>query len=476
MKPPPRVTVMGWGAHHALAVGSRAAVMAARARQLELRATAVRDTAGEPIAAGLSRSIDAAAAAAGGGEEEPGAPRGGGGAGRALVSLVADAVVEAGGARPGAPPLLLLCAAPEDTSEELPGMVGEALGRPIDPRSRVVRGGPAAFAVVLEQARSWLLEGAKEVVAAAVDSPRREGHLAALAERGVLHVEGAAGGRVLAEAAACLRLAMRRDDGDRPRLAAIERMVESADREGELGRMLRRARGAVARQPARLLVDVTSDEPRTRAWQADREAMVEGSAGEVADAIEVWSDDAGDVGVATGAWLSVVAMVTARTGAVPGGGAVIGLRDDRDGAGRGAVATIAWDLPRTGGEFVASTDRAVVREVGRVRGRRAPRWASAHRDRLVRSLLEDLGSLGLLLAPGDAGPGRNASAVRLVQALDALAAIAIPGAGAPAHPDLLEAVRAYGAEVSPPDRARRFAVRFVEAHVVASAGKARAPS
>lgn len=450
MRRPPRTTVVGWGAHHAIAVGSRVSVLAARAGQLELRAV--------PMAGPTGRAVDGlpgVVCAATSRSVEEGDPV------ELLAAIGAPALRESQGDRAGKAARIVACALPPTAPDGVLPAVARRLGVALDTRSTIHRGGAAAFATALERGRSLLHDGAEEVIVGAIDSPRLPGRLSALAAAGLLHDDDAARGRVPAEAAAFLRLALRRDGIERPRLAAIELGGDPAS-PGGLGRLLRRAAGAIATAPIRLLVDVTSDPARTTAWLADRAELEIGGARELLERVEVWSDDAGDVGTVTGAWLSVVAFVTARTGAVEGGGALIGLD------GEPAVAAIAWDLPRSGGDFSASRERPSTHPATRERSRAIDHaWAADHRDRLTRSLLEDVGSLGLLLAPGDAGPDRGASAARLLRALDAVAAIATPGCGAPRHPDLLGAVRAYGEEVTPQDRARRFAQRFIEAHLLA---------
>lgn len=451
MRQPPRTTVVGWGAHHAIAVGSRVAVLSARAGQLELRAVSLADAAagaadarGAVVPAATSRSVEGSDPV------------------ELLAAIGAPALRESQGERAGKAAPIVVCALPPGAPDDALPAIARRLGVTLDARSTIHRGGAGAFAAALERGRSLLHEGAEEVIVGAVDSPRLPGRLSALAAAGLLHEDDTARGRVPAEAAAFLRVALRRDGIERPRLATIE-LGGGPARPGDLGRLLRRAAGAIGEAPARLLVDVTSDPARTAAWLADRAELEIGGSRELLERVEVWSDDSGDVGTVTGAWLSVAAFVTARTGAVEGGGAVIGLD------GEPAVAAIAWDLPRPGGDFSASVERPSKHAAPRERPRAIDRaWSAGHRDRLTRSLLEDVGSLGLLLAPGDAGPDRGASAARLLRALDALAAIAAPGPGAPRHPDLLAAVRAYGEEVTPQDRARRFAQRFIEAHLLPS--------
>ncbi len=452
MRRPPRTTVLGWGAHHAIAVGSRVAVLAARAGQLELRTVPVVRAGGSASPAASGATANAATSRS----VEDGEPV------ELLAALGAPALRESLGERPGRTPRTVACALAPDAPDGVIAAIAQQLGVEIDPRSTLHRGGAGAFADALDRARSLLLEGVEEVIVGAIDSPRLPGRLSSLAAAGLLHTGDTARGRIPAEAAAFLRLALRRDGPERPRLAAIER-GRGRPEAGDLGRLLRRAAGAIATAKARLLVDVTSDPARTAAWLADRAELEIGGSGDLLERVEVWSDDSGDVGTVTGAWLSVAAFVTARTGAVEGGGAVIGLD------GEPSVAAIAWDLPNRGGDFSVSRERAASHAATPERPRPLDRaWKPDHRDRLTRSLIEDVGSLGLLLAPGDAGPDRGATAARLLRTLDALASVAVSGPGAPRHPDLLSAVRAYGAEVTPQDRARRFAQRFIEAHLLPS--------
>lgn len=445
-----RVSVIGWGAAHALAFGSRPAVFAARAQQLELTTLPAPSPDVEAPLVALSRAFAA--------ESSPT---------EVLCALAAPALREAVNGRRRGPVVLvtlLPAGAPSGASERLAAVAGLELDR----RSEEIRGGAASFVDVLRTAQSRLLEGAPDVIVGSAWSPRLPEALRELAARGALLDEESGRGRVPAEGAAFLRLALRPDDRERPQLAALEVGEESEGVEALLGSLLRRVVGAVKEERLdRVLIDVPSSNEDGIAWMNERRRL-----GEVAaDAVdENWTDAAGSLESASGAWLSVVAFVTARTGATSGATAAIALRSHD--ARRGVIA---WDLPLPGGDFAASSGAPRTRIVA---GKSASRSSvhrserasapEAARERLARSLLEDIGSMGLLLAPGEAGPNRERAGVRLLFALDGLAALARPGRGVVALRDVRGLIERYAAEVTPPDRARRFAARLALTHLRAA--------
>jgi len=168
-------------------------------------------------------------------------------------------------------------------------------------------------------------------------------------------------------------------------------------------------------------------------------------------------------GLPSGALYAVAACVLARVGAAAHRSALIALHGD--GPER---ATVAMDLPEPGGPFVASVGQAQVRQLARPKGR-PEAGELAQLERLARGCLEDIGSMGVLLAPETVGDDADPRpfAQRMLESYDALCALGVASPGVPAHPDLLGQARRWAGEV--PDKARRIALSFVLAHLAVGA-------
>lgn len=441
------ITVLGRGAFGALGMALRPLAFAMRARQLELRDTPFSDAMGVRIPASFAPSIDVSVH----GEQRIAV---------LLARAIADAQRSRSG-RAGGEAVLLVVAPPPSTVDagadhRLLQRLSELLRRPPVTGSRVIRAGHAGSALALREARTLLREGAREVLVAAAATPIDGPALAAFDARGTLFSDQRRG-RIPGEAAAALRLGLRRPSATSARVAEVEHEPAAGDDRGAGGRMLRRARGALASGSLDLvIVDLNGDAARSDAWDADfdaaRSALIDVD-------IEAWPDLTGDLGAASGVLFAAVAVELAATAASPLANVAVVLRGDD-----GAIGAFALELPSPSGDFTASSDAPRPRELppGRLPTSPAER---AHAARMARSLFEDLAAMGLLLAPGPAGPDRQAAARRLLDAYDALCTLAVPGPGRSPQLDILAALDAWASEVDPPDRGRRFASAFLRAHL-----------
>lgn len=424
----------------------RPMAFAMRARQLELRDTPFTDARGERIAASFARWLDLGAQ----GDDR-------------IALLLARAITEAevtsrrSRSLPASP--MLVVAPPTDGPDAdrvLLARLHELLGRAPASSSSVIRASHDGAALALREARAMLREGTHEVIVAAASTPLDGKMLATLDARGNLHGEGRRG-RIPGEAAAALRLGLRRPTSTFAQLAEVEHEHDAAATPGACGQILRRARGAVTSGAFDLaIIDVNGEEARAAAWELDVQAA--GSA--LTDvAVEAWPDLTGDLGPASGVLFAAVAIELAACSASPNRNVAIALRGDE-----GAVSVIAIDLPIVAGDFAESSTEPVRRRLSRRRPT-APAEEQAFAARIARGLFEDLAAMGLLLAPGEAGPDRQAAARRLLDTYDALCALAMPGHGIAPSIDLVAVMERWVAEVDPPDRGRRFAATFLRAHI-----------
>lgn len=447
--------------HHAfvLSVGARSATglnalqiaMAARAKQFEPVPTPFRDKSGERYGFGRSRALD---------EALRGTER--------LVALARPAYSEVIAERKDKAPLPIILCVPESFDDT----TGLALCRAIaagthgecDPaRSSIVQRGHAGFAVALGRAIDLMLEGAREVIVGGVESRFDEASLATLEARGALVLVGKDGGLIPSEAAAFVRLTLRKPTKSNQALSRIL-MVDAApatERTGELGRLLRRTRFRPERGPFEwLLSDLNGETWRTQAWVEDER--------EAHDALEGAFHDRmipslGDCGGATGALLFALAHTFARAGAAPVSACTLALRSDD-----GLCGVVDFTLPRARLAFQvcigAPHKHLLTRAMRTSRLTEGEERQCAH---VARSCLEDIGSLGVMLAPGPVEESRDPSALaqRLLDNLDALASLGFAVKGAVFDPALAGRVTSYLSEVRPPDRARRFAAGFLSQHL-----------
>jgi 3-oxoacyl-[acyl-carrier-protein] synthase-1 len=349
--------------------------------------------------------------------------------------------------------------------EPLLALLARGAGVDLARGSRVVRRGHAGFGFALAEARAWLDGGEiDEVVVGGIDTPFHADVVRWLDERGWLCREDDDAGRIPSEAAAFVRLARKPENAAAPwgRPKAVDTIEGPVDDWAlNLGKLMRRV--AIRGRDERvgwILPDLNGERPRTERWAKALEIAH--------DRIEgAYRDDPvqhlGDTGAATGALLTVVAIQLARIGAVATPEVMIPTSSDA-----GSHAAMLWELPGPSGPFVASRTDVRDHVVTIARGA-IPATADESRQmrRLARSCLEDIGSMGLLLAPEPAAEGDpTAFGQRLLDAFDALAAIGFGTPGATYEPDLRAIVDAYFAETPEPDRARRFAVAFTRSHLV----------
>ncbi len=425
--------------------------------------------------------------------EAPFPDRTGGGAGIARAECIpADVVGFERFLRLGAPALreaapttrraaLFLALPDADRPDQADPRFGEpllaALAAPTElvlaPESAIVRHGHAGFGVALARARDVLDSGrVDEVIVGGIDSAFHPEVVSWLDARGFLCREDDDSGRIPSEAAAFVRIARRPERAAAPwgRPIAVDSIFSPTPGESshDLGRLVRRV--AVRGKDERvtwILPDLNGERDRAERWMKALEISrdrVEGA----------FRDDPvlhlGDTGAATGALLSVVALVLARIGAVRTDEVFVTTSSDRH-----EHAVMLWALPSPSGAFAASLTDVHDHVLGAVRGALRPD-ADERRQllRAARGCLEDMGSMGLLLAPEPAEGDPQVFGQRLLDAFDALAALGVGSPGATYEPDVLGVLERYAAETPEPDRARRFAVAFARTHLRAKSRPARA--
>jgi 3-oxoacyl-[acyl-carrier-protein] synthase-1 len=355
---------------------------------------------------------------------------------------------------------------------ELLNTLASRSGFALDAESRIVRHGHAGFGVALSAARDVLDSGrVDEVVVGGIDSAFHPEVVRWLDERGWLCREDDDAGRIPSEAAAFVRLARRPEGKAAPwgRPVAVDTIFSPSEAESpsDLGRLVRRV--AVRGHGERvswILPDLNGERPRAERWLKALEIARERVEG-------AFRDDPvmhlGDTGAATGGLLSVIALQLARIGAVQTHDVFVTTSSDRH-----EHAVMLWTLPDAGGPFTAS--RTDVRDHAVSGGRGAVRPdadESRHMWRAARSCLEDIGSMGMLLAPEPAEGDPQVFGQRLLDAFDALAALGCGAAGAVFEPDVAALVERYATETPDPDRARRFAVAFARAHLISKSRSGR---
>jgi len=453
-----QITVLRVGARSPLGLNALQVAMALRARQFEPRTAPFALVGGANVGLGFCRCLP---------ESLHGLDR--------HIALGAAALREAlAGARHGER-IPLFLALPEGcrpdvdalaTQPLLNGLATAAAPHTIEAgASEVFREGHAGFAFALARGIRALDFGAKEVLVGGIDSPFDEATLQWMDERGYLLTDDRAKGRIPTEAAAFVRLALRSapKSGARPMtIAGVETMHDRAQGGASLGRLLRR----VAASPKSgsidwVLSDVNGEAGRTDGW-LEAANVASSSLGEAYHHELI--QHTGDMGAATGAVLIAAAKQLAETGSVLYRSLAVALSSDRQGRG-----VVAVDLPDAKSAFAASV-REPSRHVVVRRRKPASRLAPLERvqmERMARSCVEDIGTMGLLLAPDSPAPeGDKAMFMhRMLGNLDALASLGHAEPGSVCHPDVLSLVQQYGAELDPPDRARELAVAFVMKHL-----------
>lgn len=342
--------------------------------------------------------------------------------------------------------------------------------------SRCFAAGHSGFAQALRAAEAWA-DGRGEVsfYVGGVDTPFDAETIAYFDERGWIAKEDRDGARIPAEAAAFVRLqrtARKTSGRGKPRLAAVEAEAE-AEAGVSPGKLLGKLVRRVARAPASgslawLLPDLNGERFRMDAFQDAVSHCVDLVHGVPLDEL---AQHSGDTGAATGALLTVLAAELHAMGAVRSENAtVLALSDEGD------AGVVVWDLPKLSfaagpeqpGDFVASVGALRRHTLGRASGARAP--SDGERAQMAarsRGLLDDLGSMGLLLGPDPEHEPEDMSAFaqRMLDAYDALSALAIARPGAACVDDLRALVDAYATASSLTNHARRFAIGFVRAQL-----------
>jgi len=452
------ITVLKVGARSPLGLNALQVAMALRARQFEPRTAPFTLAEDKTVGVGFCRCLSDSVRGL-----------------RRYATLGAPALREAlAGARHSVRMPLFL-ALPEaerpgsgalESDALLDALAKAAAPHTVDVRaSEVLREGHAGFAFALTRAIRALNHGAKEVLVGGIDSPFDQDVLRWMDERDVLLTDDRAKGRIPTEAAAFVRLALRAAPKSGPRpmtIAGVETVQDAARGGASLGRLLRR----VAASPKSgdidwVLSDVNGEPARSDAWLEAAE-VASSSLGDAYHHELV--QHTGDMGAATGAMLMAAAKRLAETGSVAYHSLALALSSD--GQARGVVAV---DLPGQKPAFSASMRGASDHVV--VRRRKLPAGLTPgellQMERMARSCVEDIGSMGLLLAPDSPAPDGDKTLFvhRMMGNLDALASLGHPEPGAMAHPDVLRLVQQYGAELESPDRSRQFAVAFVMKHV-----------
>ncbi len=354
----------------------------------------------------------------------------------------------------------------------------EALARKTDlaidvEQSLIVRTGHAGFAELVERATQAIADFPAGLLIGGIDSAFDQRVVTWLDERSRLLRSSGTHGRIPGEAAAFLRVELlaetaRTKHAAKLRAGDTEDQTETAPKGSAQSRVIRRVAGALHSGSIEwVMSDLNGEPPRTDAWLAAedlaRDVLTTAVHEEVVPHI-------GDVGAATGALLAVIAIEWAGIGAVRSPNVLIALSSD--GPQRGAVAI---DLPPPHATFVASMTAVSDHAVGHRKGSLEPSERErAQMERVARSLLEDIGSMAMLLAPGPADEQPQESiAQRLFASFDTLAALGTAVPAAVGEPDLLAVIDRYEAESPDPDRARRFAVSFARSHLIAKRAKKR---
>lgn len=328
--------VVSLGARGPLGLSSTQVAMCLRARKLEPRSVKILDRRGQEIGIALTGGL---------GERLFGYQR--------MVSLAAPALCEAVGGLSAehAPseqrPLpLILClpepGRPDDSvsfAERLLDDLGSRSGVPLDPeRSAIVRQGQAGFAKAIQDAKPLLDGGAPVVCVGGVDSYYHPEVLRWLDEGYRLHAIGADDGFIPSEAAAFVMLARLPASGTRcGRIVAAETAAEFAaasEHEANLGaamtELLERVQQGLGATLNWAISDINGERHRYREWsRAQQRALPPGCE----DTHWVW--DTGDVGAATGALFTTIALRLCELGCAPAPRALIALHSE--GVERGVV-------------------------------------------------------------------------------------------------------------------------------------------
>jgi 3-oxoacyl-[acyl-carrier-protein] synthase I len=452
------MVVTGRGARTAAGLNTLQAAMAARSVTFEPGGSPFIDGAGQEAGLGSLFAV---------GRDVIGFDR--------FVALAGPALRECAHGASAAMPLFLALP-PADRPDQLDARFGRPLleaiaqhaGVALDvEHSVIVRVGHAGFAELVERGARVLADFPAGILLGGVDSAFDQRAVTWLDQRQQLLRLGGTHGRIPGEAAAFLRVELAAENA-RTKNAARLRGGESEDetqamaRGSALSRVIRRAAGGLQTGSVEWVMSDLNGEPaRTDAWLAAedlvRDVLVTAVHEEVVPHFS-------DVGAATGPLLAVIAIEWASIGAVRSPNVVIALSSD--GPRRGAVAI---DLPPPHGDFIASMTAVRDHTVGPKKGSIVPSPREAqHMERVARSLLEDIGSMAMLLAPGPADEQPQESiAQRLFASFDTLAALGTAVASGVSEPDLLAIVDRYETESPEPDRARRFAVSFARSHLAA---------
>jgi 3-oxoacyl-[acyl-carrier-protein] synthase I len=457
------MVVTGMGARAPSGLNALQAAMAARSATLEPRGTQFIDGAGQE--AGLA----AIAAIA---PELVGFDR--------FVALASPALRECAHASDSALPLFLALPIAERPDQAADGRFGKALlealaktsGAVIDvEHSVIVRTGHAGFAELVERATRSIADHPSGLILGGVDTHVDQRVVTWLDQQAHLLRIAGQHGRIPGEAAAFLRVELlaenaRTKHAAKIRAGDVEDQTDASAKGAALSRVIRRVAGTLQTGSVEwVLSDLNGEPARTDAWLAAEDLARDVLVTAVHEEIVQHTSD---VGAATGPLLAVVAIEWATIGAIRSPNVLIALSSD--GPARGAVAI---DLPTPHGPFVASSTSVCDHGVGAKKGslRPSPR-ERAHMARFARSLLEDIGSMAMLLAPGPADDQPQESiAQRLFASFDTLAALGTAVPGAVFEPQLMAAIERYEAEAPDPDRARRFAVAFAKRHLVTSKRK-----
>lgn len=329
--------VIAVGARSPLGLSSTQVTLCVRARKLEPRSVAFLDRRGQEIGIALTGGL---------GERLFGYHR--------MVSLAAPALSEALSGVPDdlAPtneqPLpVLLCAPekgrPDDDKRfeaDIIGELAEKSGAPIDvARSTVVREGQAGFARALGLAKTLLDQRVPLVCVGGVDSYYHPGVLRWLDEGYRLHAIGADSGFIPSEAAAFLILA--RLPPSAPRLGRFlhaetgREASATSDEQPNLAEamtvMLESTEAQLGRRFEWTISDYNGERHRLREWERARGRIVR------SDSIDShWVWDTGDVGAASGALFSTIALSMCDLGCAHSTSALLALHSE--GGERGLVA------------------------------------------------------------------------------------------------------------------------------------------
>jgi len=397
-----------------------------------------------------------------------------------FVALAGPALRECAGSCKAALPLYLALPVGERPDQASDARFGRPLldalarssGVSIDvEHSFIVRTGHAGFAALVEHAARSIADHPAGVIMGGVDSHFDQRVVTWLDEQGRFMRVGGKHGRIPGEAAAFLRVEQLPESARSRQLAKlragdVEDQTDAVVSGAALSRVIRRVVGTLRTGAVEwVLSDLNGEPARTDAWLAAedlaRDALVTAVHEEIVQ-------HTSDVGAATGALLAVVAIQWATIGAVRSPNVLLALSSDT-----GARGAVAIDLPAPHGPFIASVSYVCDHAIGAEKGSLSPSPRErAQMARFARSLLEDIGSMAMLLAPGPADEQPQESiAQRLFASFDTLAALGTAVHGAVSEPELMSVVEGYEAEAPDPDRARRFAVAFAKSHLLMSKRK-----